>query len=222
MDKISMLIHIKTMQLEVCRRAIESNQDDLNVLVEERSALLTQANSELTSKSLPTLPIETIAQIFSYLYWMEVGVSLSDKKTTLQRLLNDSGTTEIWSNLIHSLIPIQVSVVSAGAMGITNGNPNLVGPHPRIFLTHQLNDHSETLLKRPSTAIFATALEWAGLVDDFESVRRFPWHNLVLSPCGYRHESLAKKTEILKTFMLNFRAQISKPRMPGVLSILPL
>ncbi len=110
-----MLIHIKSMQLEVFRRAIEVNQDDLNALVEERSSLLTQADIKHASKSLPTLPIETIAQIFSYLYWMEHLVSLSDNKTTLQRLLNDSGTTVNWRNVIQSQIPIQVSIVGAGA-----------------------------------------------------------------------------------------------------------
>ncbi len=209
MDKINMLIHIKSMQLEVFRRAIEVNQDDLNALVEERSSLLTQADIKHASKSLPTLPIETIAQIFSYLYWMEHLVSLSDNKTTLQRLLNDSGTTVNWRNVIQSQIPIQVSIVGAGAQFMTNGDSNLVGPHPKILLTHQLDGHSEALLKRPSTAIFATALEWANLTNYFENTCQFPWHNLVLSPCGYPVESPEKRTEIMKMFMLIYGRKLA-------------
>ncbi len=207
-DKIGMLIHVKNMQLEVFRRAIESNQGDLNALAEEKTTLLTQANNQLTSNLLPTLPIETITQIFAYLYWMEESVWLSDNTTTLQRLLDDGGTNVDWRNLIHSQIPIQLTVVSTGAKGMAYGNTNLVGPHPRIFLTHQLNDHSEVLLKRSSTSIFATMSPWTKLPEDFDNIRQFPWHNLVLSPCGY--ESSEEKTEIMKTFVLNFGHKLAE------------
>jgi len=210
MDKISLKIHVKSMQLEVFRRAIESNQDELNTLVEERSSLLMRANTQFTSKSLPTLPIETIAQIFSYLYWMEDGVSLiyNNNKTTLQRLLADSGASVGWRNLIHSQIPIQVTIANSYAHGRELANPNLGGLHPRTFLTHQLNDITADILNNPSTTIFAHMSEWQKLEEGFESIRQFPWRKLVIV-LHAGSESPEKKTEILKTFILNFGRKLA-------------
>ncbi len=125
-----------------------------------------------------------------------------DEETTLQRLLNDRGTTVDWVNLIHSQIPI--AIANIGSMGLVDGNPNLVGPRPRVFSSHQLNGNSEDLLKRPSTTMFVNMRDWPKLLQDLEEVRRLPWHNLVIS--AYAPGSAET---VMNSFMQNFGRKLA-------------
>jgi len=98
-------MRINSMQVEVFRRAMESKQDDLKSLITERSNLLTLVVDKSSSKSLPTLPSELIAEVFASLYLMENKANVDSEKTTLQRLLEDSNLSDDWKHLIRGVIP---------------------------------------------------------------------------------------------------------------------
>lgn len=172
------------MQAEVIRRMLEHKQEELDILVQQKSDLLARANDQIASQALPSLPEEIIMQIFADLYWMEGNHrNLNDDfESTLQRFIVDSGTSIEWKDLARSQIP----TVIGGKTGI---NPmrsmshvlrtrfHLFGPNPRVISLQELDKVSEDLLQRPSTTIYVDLSKPEGS----EKMFQFPWHNLFLS-----------------------------------------
>ncbi|KLO15453.1 hypothetical protein SCHPADRAFT_262414 [Schizopora paradoxa] len=212
MDKTKMLVHLKNMQLEVIRRAMSSTRGDLDALTKERADLLSQIGDTLASRSLPTLPDETITHIFSYLYWMEDYSFLDDHpwgrnpdsgiKTTLRRLLDDVGTPSGWKDIIYRQIPIVLVAKSKDVdyVRAVPGLRNLVGAHPTIHLMHEPKD--EELMRRPSTTILVDTSDFSEAVKGLESVREFPWRNLIFfTGTRVRGEGVG---EMMEVFMKNY------------------
>ena len=61
-----MLMHVKGMQLEIARRAVQEKQDELKELAAEKSKVVARANERRDPAPLPTLPNEILAQIISH------------------------------------------------------------------------------------------------------------------------------------------------------------
>ncbi|KLO18164.1 hypothetical protein SCHPADRAFT_936428 [Schizopora paradoxa] len=189
-EKCDTLIHVNRMQLEVMRRATQRKQEDLKALIAERSRIVARADIDIAHNSIPTLPNETIAQILSYLYWMEhgqrdrwnTGGRIPLRDTTLQRLISDSATSDNWRNFIQQQIPIAIVCDGSSAALIGNGDARLIGHYPTTIPTRtlQAEENSGEILARRSTTIYANLSEKNG-IEELEEIREYPWYSLVLA-----------------------------------------
>lgn len=215
-------MHVKKMQLEVIKRVAECKQDEFNTLAEERSILLQQVNDHLIPKTLPTMPNEIIARIFSFLYWTEDGKQDGDdthpwrhfpdkfenQKPTVQSFLEDHGTSLDWRNLIEREVPVAVACL--GTKYAIKENVNLVGAHPREIpmIEMDANRNSEALFKRPSITIIATLTGNSTLLEDLEPIRHYPWRNFILSVRG---RSISQDNKgIVRTFVRDYGQKLAE------------
>ncbi|KLO18130.1 hypothetical protein SCHPADRAFT_936396 [Schizopora paradoxa] len=208
MDESDRLACVDSMQLEVLRRAIERKQTQLKSRNTERSLLLTQANDELVvSRLMTTLPTETVAEIFSYLYWIETNDEATwDGATTLQHLIDDSGTPDSWRELFKQCIPIAIATPGALGMVQNRDSMHLVGRQPRIFSIYELEGVSAEAMRRSSTTVFATVMERPN-PEELQSLHRIPWHKLVLSTSGCALDTLE---DTISAFMQHFGDKVAQ------------
>ncbi len=203
-------MRLNDMQVEVFRRAIERRQDDLKGLVKEKAAIFSLTTDRLASKSLPTLPNEVIAQIFSSLYFVEEDiyartpacVALEDThaSTTLQRFLDDSGTSDSWRRIIQRHIPGVFTGDGEDEFRrlLTIQEKELLGPHPRILPTDDL----DAQLSGSSTTVFTSVTGWPKLKDKLHDL--VPWRNLIISAHQHNSPSRVQRMEIMNSMVQNF------------------
>jgi len=203
-------MRLNDMQVEVFRRAIERRQDDLKGLAKEKATIFSLTTDRLASKSLPTLPNEVIAHIFSSLYFMEEDiyartpacVALEDThaSTTLQWFLDDSGTSDSWRRIIQRHIP---GVFTGDGEDdfrrlLTIQEKELLGPHPRILPTDDL----DAQLSGSSTTVFTSVTGWPELKDKLHDMCKYPWRNLIISTND--SPSRVRRMEIMNSLVQNF------------------
>lgn len=184
-----MLMHINSIQLEILRRATQQKQDESKALVTQKFEVTSLIDGQRTPpiKLLPTLPNETIAQIFSYLYWFEddrrPGHPVEPEDgTTLQRLLDDDDINDEWKNLINEQIPCLLKTSGADA-NLRVFGPHL-GPHPTILSIRDLHRDTEDIVERSSTTIVVNLSKGMQAIEDLECIRQKTWHNVFISEFG--------------------------------------
>ncbi|KLO15433.1 hypothetical protein SCHPADRAFT_938674 [Schizopora paradoxa] len=190
--------HFCRMQLDVLTRATHRKEQELNTI--ERNSLFIPHPVVRTAKtSLPTLPVELLLQIFSRLHWAETARNFEE--TTLNRLIEDGGTADRWKHFIRRCIPVAIVTTRAFDMVSWRESHNIVGHHPRVIRIQQLGEDSQNVLKNKSTVVFASLLD----IEEMERIRRFSWHNLILSTDAVPDTFLMK---IMRVFLQKFGANL--------------
>lgn len=201
------------MQLEILRRAVQNKQESLKSLEDEKSRIVEMIDEEQSLAPLPTLPAEILGQIFSYSYWSEMnnfappGV---DCRTTLQRFLDDGGTTVRWKEFINRQIPCVVTTSDMEDEWRTLRY--IFGPHPRLQLLRNLRKDSEDVWERSSSTIVIGLSEGRKAMQELENISLKPWHKIFLLDFGYPNQNfeLADVTESLMQIFGNKLASLER------------
>ncbi|KLO15441.1 hypothetical protein SCHPADRAFT_938680 [Schizopora paradoxa] len=207
-DGIRTSMHMKSMQLEIFRRAVQHKQDEIKALAVEESKIIAWERHCPTPS--PNLPNEILAKIFSHLYWSEskfrpmlayTDLLVVDNRTTLQKLLDDGDTTDEWKNLINQQIPCIVTTFGISEIWMAF-EPHF-GPHPRVLPVRDLHEDLEGALERPTTTIVVNLSEKLKMMEDLESIRHKPWRNVFIAQFGDESSSTAPM-EAIKGIVQNF------------------
>ncbi|KLO15443.1 hypothetical protein SCHPADRAFT_938682 [Schizopora paradoxa] len=208
-DRSCMLLHINSMQLEIFRRAAQTKQEESSALAAEKYRLIARIDDQQGSTPLSTLPNEVLAQIFSHLYWSDAIPAAQpglfdpffDRRTTLQRLVDDGDTPVEWKGFINQQIPC--AITNFGNIRRWGLFEPRFGPHPRVLPMSDLHENSEDVWSRPSTTIVIDLFEGLGVVEHLEKIRLKPWRNVLISEfVSTKSSSVALK--IAKSILQNF------------------
>ncbi|KLO15444.1 hypothetical protein SCHPADRAFT_261955 [Schizopora paradoxa] len=210
-DRIRMLTHVKGMQLEIARRLVQKKQDELKALAAEKSKIIAQANERRDPAPLPHFPNEILAQIISYSYWSGKAsgtpgfpdLLAGDDRNPLQLLLEDDDTPVEWKNFINKQIPCVVTTFGVG--GDLTMYLKHFGPHPRMLPLLDAHQDFEDVFERPSTIILINLAEISKVMEELESIRQKPWHNVFISTFPY---SPAVLEQAFKSFVQKFRDKL--------------
>lgn len=206
MDKTGLLINLVNIQVEVLRRVMERKQEDLMNLASEKSVHLTNANNQLQSKLLPSLPVEIITQIFCSLYFIESSEK-RPRNSTLWALMDDSRTPTDWQRFIQDCIPTMATETRLSA-DWSELHPDsrltiqsLLGAQPNNISPGVINSIASSSL--PATVLMI-ANDWPILTERWDDLCQIPWHCLVLADSfdGSRTEGfeLAMLNEVVEKF----------------------
>ncbi|KLO15442.1 hypothetical protein SCHPADRAFT_902339 [Schizopora paradoxa] len=208
-ERIRMLMHINSIQLEVLRRATHHKRDEADALAVKNAKLAAHVDEHRIPSFLPTLPNEIMAHIFSFLYWLEDDKLpmhpdyLADNETTLQKLLADDDTSEAWKSLINHQIPCLLKTSGPGADEILRFfGPNM-GPHPKILSIHGLDRDTEGIVERPSTTIVVNLSDGMHAIEVLEIIRQKTWRNVFIAELGQARtptESIEAIKSLVKSF----------------------
>jgi len=181
MDSTYLPMRLIKMQLEVLRQVMERKEEELRGLVAKRSIHLKEANDQLTSKSLPSLPIEILAQIFRSLYNIESRDTGSYHwDDTIWKLMHDKHAPSAFRHIIRSEIPVVVTQAEIGRMYSELSLPDvrvLLGGQPRTFQPQQLDS---IVMSSSSTTVMITAEGWPELKEGLHELC-VEFHGVVLS-----------------------------------------
>ncbi|KLO15439.1 hypothetical protein SCHPADRAFT_902336 [Schizopora paradoxa] len=208
-DRIRMLMHVNSIQLEVLRRATQHKQDEANALATQKSNLTAQIDESRTPSVLPTLPNEIIEHIFSYLYWLEdsrLPDHPADSGTTLQKLLADDDTSDEWKKLINRQIPCLLKTSGADA-NVQMFGPYL-GPHPRVMSFQDLTRETNDIVGRPSTTIVINLSDGMQTTEILEGIRHKPWNDVFISGFGETRASVSP-SEVIKSLVEKFGEKLA-------------
>lgn len=178
-ESIDYSIMAKNLQASVLRRAMESNQRDLVSLSDDRHNHFLQIDNRLVANhsKLPRLPEEIISKIFSVLYEIESGDSW--ERTTFYPLLQDISIPEEWKKVILKGIPIVVADTSDADLQKTLLKiKRVVGPSPRLFTAHELDD-VETFPPWTSVSVLIRTENWPSATE-LHSLCQVRWKRLFI------------------------------------------
>ncbi|KLO15440.1 hypothetical protein SCHPADRAFT_902337 [Schizopora paradoxa] len=211
-DRIRMLLHMNSMQLEIFRRVVQDKQETLEALEIEKSKIMGQINERRSPIPLPTLPNEILGQIFAHLYWSETDSLLPGYLDfpadgfTLQRLIDD-GTTPEWKTFINNQLPCILT--TSGTEREWRMFANFFGPHPRILRLQDLHQIPEDVLERPSTIVSISLSDGLGVMEELENIRQKPWRDIFFSVFAHSESSTTPK-EVLKGILQSFGDKMAR------------
>lgn len=203
-EKIDSLLRLEGLKLDVLRRAVDRQREQIQTLNDSRKMHLKMANGRLvptaSGRPLPSLPSEVVAYICNLLY------SLGNERepSTVRRLVDDLKTPNPWRRLLLRDIPV---VFWEGGLADWRGDrnkediANVVGSDPVLCSLHQL---CNTKLPFPGFAITVVVdpERWQALETELPTLCQFPWRNLIIS--GQSHRDRDMRTKVMNTLVQGY------------------